>query len=152
MVLENAEKRHIFTSLILYNNTPIKDILKEYLFITTSIELMRVASEEIVYISSDGNYSNFVFTFGDKRVMTIQLGQVEHLLKDQLKLSGKDFIRIGKSLIINRNYINYINLPKQQLVLTNGYSTSYTLSASKDALRQLKEYIEKGQKDQKEQK
>ena len=113
---------------------------------------MRVASEEIVYISSDGNYSNFVFTFGDKRVMTIQLGQVEHLLKDQLKLSGKDFIRIGKSLIINRNYINYINLPKQQLVLTNGYSTSYTLSASKDALRQLKEYIEKGQKDQKEQK
>ena len=53
------------------------------------------------------------------------------------------FIRIGKSLIINRNYIYYINIPKQQLVLSDARTVSHRVSASKDALRQLKELVEK---------
>lgn len=107
---------------------------------------MRVASEDIVFISSDGNYSSFVFTYGESRVVTIQLGQVERLLAGQLPHSGQQFIRIGKSLIINRNFISYINLSKQQLVLSDGHSASHNLSASKEALKQLKELIEKGLK------
>ena len=87
-----------------------------------------------------------IFTYGGSRVVTIQLGQVERLLADQLNHSGADFIRIGKSLIINRNYISYINLPKQQLVLSDGHATSHNLSASKEALKQLKDLIEKGLK------
>ena len=120
--------------------------MKEYLVISTSVDLVRVASEEIVFISSDGNYSSFVFTSGESRVVTMQLGQVERLLAEQLTNSGTDFIRIGKSLIINRNYISYINLTKQQLVLSDGLSTSHSLTASKEALKQLKELIEKGLK------
>ena len=120
--------------------------MSEYLVISTSIDLMRVASEDIVYVSSDGNYSSFVFTYGSSRVVTVQLGQVERLLAEQLTHSGADFIRIGKSLIINRNYISYINLPKQQLVLSDGHAISHNLSASKEALKRLKELIEKGLK------
>ena len=82
--------------------------MNEYLVISTSIDLMRTASGNIVFISSDGNYSSFVFTNGDSRVITMQLGQVERVLSEQLPHSGSDFIRIGKSLIINRNYISYI--------------------------------------------
>jgi len=120
--------------------------MSEYLVISTSIDLMRAASDDIVYVSSDGNYSSFVFTYGNPRVVTVQLGQVERLLAEQLTYSGADFIRIGKSLIINRNYISYINLPKQQLVLSGGHASSHNLSASKEALKQLKELIEKGLK------
>ena len=122
------------------------NLMSEYLVISTSIDLMRAASDDIVYVSSDGNYSSFVFTYGNPRVVTVQLGQVERLLAEQLTHSGADFIRIGKSLIINRNYISYINLPKQQLVLSDGHATSHNLSASKEALKQLKELIEKGLK------
>lgn len=118
--------------------------MKEYLVISTSVDLVRVASEEIVFISSDGNYSSFFFTNGESRVVTLQLGQVERLLAEQLAHSGADFIRIGKCLIINRNFISYINLPKQQLVLSDGRSASHTLTASREALKQLKELIEKG--------
>lgn len=118
--------------------------MKEYLIISTNVDLVRVASEEIIFISSDGNYSSFVFTNGESRVVTIQLGQVERLLANQLTHSGVDFIRIGKSLIVNRTFISYINLPKQQLVLSDGRSTSHSLTASRDALKQLKELIEKG--------
>ena len=117
--------------------------MREYLVISTSVDLMRTAAEDIVFISSDGNYSSFFFTYGESRVVTMQLGQVERLLAEQLAHSGGDFIRIGKSLIINSNFISYINIPKQQLVLTDGRSTSHGLTASKEALKQLKELIEK---------
>jgi len=118
--------------------------MKEYLVICSSVELTRVASEEIAYISADGNYSLMVFTYGVSRMVTIQLGQVERLLEEQLPHTGGDFIRIGKSLIINKRYISYINLTKQQLVLTDGQSAGHTLTASKEALKQLKTLIEKG--------
>ncbi len=117
--------------------------MTEYLIISTSSNLMRTASEDIVFITSDGNYSSFVFTYGESRVVTMQLGQIERLLAKQLPMTGINFIRIGKSLIINRSYISYINLPKQQLVLAVGHATSHTLSASKEALKQLKDLIEK---------
>ena len=116
------------------------------MIISTSIDLIRAASEDIIFISSDGNYSCFVFTSGESRVVTMQLGQVERLLAEQLTHSGANFIRIGKSLIINRTFISYINLTKQQLVLSDGRSTSHSLTASRDALKQLKELIEKGLK------
>lgn len=117
--------------------------MNEYLVISTSIDLMRTASGNIVFISSDGNYSSFVFTNGDSRVITMQLGQVERVLSEQLPHSGSDFIRIGKSLIINRNYISYINIQKQQIVLSDGSSSSHSLTASREALKQLKELVER---------
>ena len=118
----------------------------EYLVISTSVDLMRTASGNIVFISSDGNYSSFVFTNGESRVITMQLGQVEKVLSEQLPHSGSDFIRIGKSLIINRNYISYINIQKQQIVLSDGCASSHSLTASREALKQLKELIEKNLK------
>lgn len=116
--------------------------MEEYLVIATSVDLLRIASGDIVFISSDGNYSSFVFTYGESRVITKQLGDVERLINSQLDATGADFIRIGKCLIVNRRYIHYINLTKQQLVLTDGHMSTHTLSASKEALKKLKELIE----------
>ena len=117
--------------------------MSEYLIISTNTDLMRVASENLVFISSDGNYSTLMFTSGETRVLTFQLGQLEHQLEKQLTNTKGLFIRLGKSLIVNRTFISYINIPKQQLVLANGQTTSHTLSASREVLRNLKILIEK---------
>jgi len=53
-----------------------------------------------------------------------------------------NFIRIGRSLIININHVYHINISRQQLLLKDRDNT-YTLSASKEALKALKEFIEK---------
>ena len=116
---------------------------KRQLIIPTSIDLVRIAPERIVYISSDGNYSTLVQADGEMRMLSFQLGQVEKMIADQLGSEGNNFIRIGKSLIINRSYIYYINVPKQKLVLSDVTSFSHTMSASKEALKLLKELIEK---------
>ncbi len=116
---------------------------KRQLIISTSIDLVRIAPEHIVYISSDGNYSTLVQTDGEMRMLSFQLGQVEKMIADQLGRDGNNFIRIGKSLIINRLYIYYINIAKQKLVLSDVASFSHTVSASKEALKSLKDLIEK---------
>ena len=116
---------------------------KRQLIIPTSIDFVRIAPERIVYISSDGNYSTLVQADGEVRMLSFQLGQIEKMIADQLGSEGNRFIRIGKSLIINRSYIYYINVPKQKLVLSDVASFSHTMSASREALKSLKELIEK---------
>ena len=65
------------------------------------------------------------------------------MIASQLGSDGNSFIRIGKSLIINRSYIYYINVPKQKLVLSDVTTFSHTVTASREALKQLKELLEK---------
>jgi DNA-binding LytR/AlgR family response regulator len=104
---------------------------------------VRVSPDRIVYISSDGNYSTLVQTDKTERVFTVNLGDMLKLIESQLKADAQLFIRIGKSLIINRNYIYCIHPYKQQLILSdNCFQHYFELSASKEALKQLKTYIE----------
>ena len=116
--------------------------MKKHLIISTSVDLVRIAPERIVYISSDGNYSTLIQADGETRMLSYQLGQIEKMIASQLGSDGNVFIRIGKSLIINRSYIYYINITKQKLTLSDVASFSHTVTASKEALKQLKELLE----------
>ena len=112
--------------------------MKKQLVISTSIDLVRIAPEKIVYIASDGNYSTLVQTDNEVRMLSYQLGQIEKMISSQLGSEGNIFIRIGKSLIINRTYIYYI-----KLTLSDVLSFNHSVTASKEALKQLKELLEK---------
>ena len=116
--------------------------MKTHLVISTTNELLRVAAMHIVYISSDGNYSNLLISGGEIRMVTFQLGQLEDMISKQSPDIRNMFVRIGRSLIINMNHIYHINISRQQLLLKDRDNT-YTLSASKEALKSLKEFIEK---------
>lgn len=116
--------------------------MKKQLIISTSIDLVRIAPDKIVYIASDGNYSTLVQADNEVRMLSYQLGQIEKMISSQLGSEGNVFIRIGKSLIINRSYIYYINITKQKLTLSDVASFSHTVTASKEALKQLKELLE----------
>jgi DNA-binding LytR/AlgR family response regulator len=115
--------------------------MRTHLIISTSNELLRVAASHIIYISSDGNYSNLLMSGGEINMVTYQLGQIAEMIDKQLPEMQDTFIRIGRSLIINLNHVYQINISRQQLILQDRDS-SYTLSASKEALKALKEFIE----------
>lgn len=115
-----------------------------YFVISTATDLVRIAARHIVYVSSDGNYSSLVQTGNESRIVSLQLGVIEKMIVEQLPDIGRMFIRIGKSLIINVNTVNYINIPKQQLILVDALQNRYTLNASKEALKALKDVIEQG--------
>ena len=94
-------------------------------------------------IAADGNYSVVTLTDGTEYVLTLQLGQIERKLMDFVASGDNRFIRIGRSLIINREYISYINPARQKLVLSDYRTFKREATASRDALKALKEYIEK---------
>lgn len=118
--------------------------MQTHLVISTSMDLLRVRAEHIFYIQSDGNYSNLFLVGGEIRLLTCQLGQVEKMIAEQLPELGRYFVRIGRNLIINLDYVYYINVGKQQLMLADNPQNRTTLNASKEALKALKELIEKG--------
>ena len=58
--------------------------MKTHLIISTANELLRVAATHIIYISSDGNYSNLLISGGEIRMVSFQLGQLEEMIQKQL--------------------------------------------------------------------
>lgn len=113
------------------------------LIITNSNELVRVKPERVVYIESDGNYSTMILHDKTEYVFTMNLAHCQQLIEKQLGKEAETFIRLGKQLIINRAYIFKINVNRQQLIMADmSLNETFSLSASKDALKQLKAYIE----------
>ena len=78
----------------------------EWLKITTNSEIIRIPTDEIIFIKGDGNYSDIFLANGKKENVISQL----HDLMDKLTaLNYSPFYRVGKSLIINRDYIFKVN-------------------------------------------
>ena len=113
----------------------------EWLRISTSTELVRVATDEIVYVRADGNYSDLVLTNGKARKMTFQLHFFDEVFQ---QLQNNMFARVGRSLIVNKRYIHVINLTEQILIFSGQQIKEdiKPISVSRDALKQLKELLE----------
>lgn len=114
----------------------------EYFYFNSRDELLRISKPCIVYLEAAGNYTVINQINGEKAVVCVALAKMEKMLTLS---SGEEkspkFARIGKSHIINLNYIYRITPLKQELVLSDQKTFSYTLDISKEALRKLKELI-----------
>ena len=113
----------------------------EWLRISTSTELVRVATDEIVYVCADGNYSDLMLTNGKSRKMTFQLHFFDEVFQ---QLQNNMFARVGRSLIVNKRYIHVINLTEQILIFSGQQIKGdiRPVSVSREALKQLKELLE----------
>ncbi|MDE6715738.1 MAG: LytTR family transcriptional regulator DNA-binding domain-containing protein [Muribaculaceae bacterium] len=122
--------------------------MSKNLVFNTSSELIRIPSDNMVYVVADGNYSAIITADGGKYVLTLQLGQIEHKIQESVTADDKRFIRIGKSLIVNVNYITYINPARQKLTLSDCRTFKHDVSASREALKVLKAVFEKEDKNE----
>ena len=120
-----------------------KEVCSKVLIISNTNELVRVKPERVVYVESDGNYSTMVLHDRTEHLFTMNLAHCQQLIEQQLGKEAETFIRIGKQLIVNRAYIFKINVNHQQLVMADmALNEAFTLQASKEALKQLKTYLE----------
>ena len=112
----------------------------EWLRISTSTEMVRVQTDDIAFVHADGNYSDLYLINGKHHKMTFKL----HFFEDSFgQLRENMFVRVGRSLIVNKNYIYIINLTDQYLTLCNAkMAADVRLNASRDALKDLKELME----------
>lgn len=115
----------------------------EWLKISTSTELVRVQTNDIIYVKASGNYSDLNLVNGKTITMTFKLHFFDEAFK---KLENNTFVRVGKSHIVNKKYVGLINLTEQVLILY-GYPIEgeRRISASKEALKDLKALVESEQ-------
>ena len=111
-----------------------------YLLFPYANELLRIQTDALLYVKAAGNYTLLRTIDGKERELVLQLGQIEQMTSE-VKSASRKFIRIGRSLIVNRDFITYINISKQKIELSDNRSFSYNVTASKEALRKLKDFL-----------
>jgi len=112
----------------------------EWLKIPTSTELVRIRTDEIVGVVADGNYS--ILHLYDKRKQTVTF-KIHFLDEAFEKLRYNPFVRIGRSLIINKQYVYRINLVEKRCYLAGQpLQGEYKFDAPRAALEALKRYME----------
>ena len=104
--------------------------------------MLRIPASRLVYISADGNYSDVITQDNRKEMASMQLGQIEDLIAEQFGDDGSNFVRLGRSLIINTDFIYLIDITKQRVVLSDCNCCYHDLTASREVLIKLKAYIE----------
>ena len=121
--------------------------MERHIIISKDAELVRISQSSLVYVSAEGNYSYIVTRDGKKHLVTFQLGQIEDAINKQIDNEELLFLRIGRSLIINTEYIYLIDTSKQLLILSDFHGFQQELTASKEALAKLKAIIESTKND-----
>ena len=112
----------------------------EKLKISTSVGLFRVPTEDIAYIEASGNYCDVHLFNGEAVTMTFQLHYFVEALNN---LKQNFFARVGKSLIVNKNFVYAINVTSQDLrLMDHRMNQNFKLKASKEALKELKTVLE----------
>lgn len=120
----------------------MKPITGKSIVFRTRDELLRVRVIQIAYFEADKSYTHLHLTSGQKFIFTSNLGNIEKVLQNQLAEFSPLFLRIGKSLIVNKVYILHINIRQQKLKLGPFGEKTMDLEVSKDALKNLKETFE----------
>lgn len=120
-----------------------KKMNQDSLILSNNILLVRVHYYDIAYIKSEGSYSTMILINGKKHVFSFNLSSFEKQIESQLGRDSQIFIRLGKSLIINSNYIYCIDITQQKIILLSSKTNQeFSLSASRDALKTLKKILE----------
>lgn len=128
--------------------------MEHSLIIHNSRESIIISISQLLYIKAEGNYSYFFWidnaphpagkpdkTIGT--VITIQLGEIDKLIEKLDNDDRKKLVRIGRSLIINLQYLYKIDLTRTELHLMDRAHNIHTLEASHEALSKLKKAIDK---------
>lgn len=115
--------------------------MKEYLIIGNSKEVFRIDTEDILYVLASGNCSVFFFTYGDAIRILLPIGKVEENLINLCPKTSKDFVRVGRSLIINLSHLFKVDVVGQKLVLLDRNKERKEVKASNASLKELADFI-----------
>ncbi|MDE7135599.1 MAG: LytTR family transcriptional regulator [Muribaculaceae bacterium] len=109
-------------------------------------ELNLIDLDKIACIQANGNYSNLMYIEGQKLMISIGLSQFEQIINraagDSANESGGNpFVRLGRSVIINKRYLTQISMVKQKLLLSDRGKHAYQLIVPKQTLKAFKDLI-----------
>ena len=93
-------------------------------------------------VHADGNYSDVFTCSGKPRKLTFKLHQFDEWFAT---LQHNTFVRVGRSFIVNKSYVQAINLTENRIILAGGNLKEPMVYGgfSRESLRQLKNELER---------
>lgn len=117
----------------------MNDIPMKKCFIQNRDELYILQLDTLAYLQAEGNYTRITYIGGLQLMITMGISKVEESIREAAAGdSSCQFLRLGRSLVVNRSLIHYINVTAQKLTLFDGEKCYLTLPVSKSHLRSLK--------------
>lgn len=92
-----------------------------------------IDTDEVVYITADGNYSSFHFISGRIETVTALIGNIEMHL-------GKQFFRTSRSCIVNTAYLARIDMKQMTCVFIRG-DKEFRCEISRDKVKVLMDFM-----------
>ena len=117
------------------------------LTIKNKSEVIYLPLSNVLYFQADGNYCNIYFADGSVlNTLTYQRAEIARMMDEQLQQEDRrDFVILGKSYLINKNYVLRIQPSRQLLTFrVNRFGTTkkISLKATAKALNLLAQHIE----------
>lgn len=106
------------------------------IYFNTRDELIKVRLDDVLYVTSDGNY--ITLNFKSSRTVTL-LASLQNFIQITEHMHDLRFARIGKSHVVNVAYVSQINTLRRTIVLVDdNVNERVELVVSKEAIRTLK--------------
>lgn len=113
--------------------------MKELILPNSGTELLKVRPSDIVYIEAEGNYCSMHLSGGFRQQLWFNRRKFIAIINEQMKAERPTFVVVGRSFIINIDYIYLINPIQGDLILFDSSNPAQIkLHASQEALNRLK--------------
>lgn len=106
--------------------------------LNTRDDMLIIDLELLAFAHANGNYTEITYISGQKQLITIGLSKVEDLIRSSRAKGSSTFVRMGRSLIINQQWVYAINILKQRLVLSDYCNHSFAIQVPKQLLKEYK--------------
>lgn len=104
-------------------------------------ELLVLDLAKIACFKADTDYTKAYYMSGLVVTLPMGLNKIESAIAASVpKSSLCDFVRVGRSYIVNQAYLYRIQVLHQKLILSDG-TKLLTLPATKESLKRYKQYI-----------
>ena len=82
-------------------------------------ELISIDLDKVALVKANGNYSTLYYISQREVMLSFGITKVFELIQNA-HLTESQFVKIGRSLIINQTFLERIDVLRQQLILTDG--------------------------------
>lgn len=112
------------------------------LCINSRDELFIIDLSYVACFNADGNYTNIHYIGGQKQTISIGLSKMEKLVSSAFPTGqASNFVRIGRSFLINQSFLCHIDSQKQKIVLSDFKKSSLTINVTKNLLKAYKTHV-----------
>lgn len=103
-------------------------------------ELLVIDLAKVAYFKAEDDYTTVYFIGGVNFMLTINLAKVEAMVATVGRSEQCNYVRIGRSIIVNEAYVFRIEVLSQKIYFCNG-TNMLQVSAPRDALKKYKQFI-----------